>query len=313
MKVDNFISKLKKIINNQITKGKYENALCCSKTLASIYYDYNQIYMDPDLENALLTIREEILDKEQYISDKNCVFFYDGFGFDLRGWAASYVRALSNLGYCVLYACPDSSKGEIPHIIAELDGNNSEVVYLSNSISNIEKVKRIDSIFKIYKPYAAFFYTTPDDVTAAIAFSNNDSTTRFQVDLTDHAFWIGVNAFDYIIECREMGASLALYERKIKAQQILRLDCAPYIVSDKLDEPYPFDIYESKYVFTGGALYKTLGDKELLYYKTISHILDNFSDIKFLYAGSGDDSQIRALASKYPGRVFFYRRKNGFL
>lgn len=312
MEVNKYIKKLKKTIQYYTLHGKYESALTSAKVLATLHYDYNQLYMDSDLEDALIKIRDSILEENKFTVDKECVLFYDGFGLDLRGWAASYVKALSSLGYYVIYACPSVSKGKIPHIESELDKCNSLLMYIDSNSSNISRAKKIDSLFKTYKPNTAFFYTIPSDVAAAIAFSNNRSTTRFQIDLTDHAYWIGVNAFDYAIECREMGASLALYERGIDRQRILKLDCAPYINREIIDEPFPFDVYNDKYVFTGGALYKTLGDANLLYYKTISYILDSFRDIKFLYAGSGDDTEILKLINEYPDRVFYIRERPDF-
>lgn len=312
MQVDKSIIKLKKIVKNQIEKKNYEIALTVAKTLSGIYYDYNQIYTDIDLEDELLTIRDAILEKRAYENEKQCVLFYDGFGLDIRGWAASYVKTLSSLGYYLIYLCPKCMEGKIPHIISELDSKNSEIVYFDDKGKLVDKTKYIDLIFKKYRPCVAFFYTTPNDVCAAIAFSNNAATVRIQVDLTDHAYWIGINAFDYIIECRNMGASLALYERNIKFSQILKLDCAPYVTRDKVSSPLPFNIYKEKYIFTGGALYKTLGDKELLYYKTVSYILDRYKYIKFLYAGNGDDIEIKKLIIKYPNRVFHIDERNDF-
>jgi len=72
------------------------------------------------------------------------------------------------------------------------------------------------------------------------------------------------------------------------------------------------DIYNEKYFFTGGALYKTLGDKEMLYYKTVSYILDNYDNIKFLYAGTGDDTEIKKLEVKYSNRVFHINERGDF-
>lgn len=312
MDVSVCITKLKKYINDSIKRGYYEEALVFAKTLANIYYDYNQIYTDIELENNLLFIRDAILDKVEYVVDNSCIFFYDGFGLDLRGWAVSYVKALTRLGYKLIYACPSNMRGKIPHILGEMNPDNSTVIYLDTSEACITKTEELDNIFKKYNPGTAFFYTTPYDVCAAVAFSNNSSTIRIQVDLTDHAYWIGVNAFDYITECREMGASLAIYERNIRKDCIVKLDCAPYINNDKVTDPYPFDIYSEKYVFTGGALYKTLGDKNLLYYKTVRHILDKFENIKFLYAGMGDASEIKKLEDDYPQRVFLINERPDF-
>lgn len=312
MEVNDYIKKLKKILDSLVQSDKYEHALVTAKILSNIYYDNNQIYIDSDLEDVLIKIRNIILKKEKYTTDEKCVMFYDGFGLNLRGWAASYVRALSSIGYYVIYLCPIASKGKIPHIVSELDKDKSKIIYLDNKLNNTDRAKKIDAIFKIYKPITAFFYTTPSDVSAAIAFSNNNSTTRFQIDLTDHAYWVGVNAFDYILESREMGASLAIYERGIAMDKIIKLDCVPYINKDMYDATLPLDIYNDKYIFTGGSLYKTLGDKDLLYYKTISYILENFKDIKFLYAGQGDDSEMKKLISAYSGRAFLINERPDF-
>lgn len=304
MEVEVYIDKLKKIIKREINKSNYENALAAARTLADIYYSYNQIYTDLELEDDLLSIRDSILEKKEYVSDNDCVLFYDGFGLDIRGWAASYVRAITKLGYKLIYVCPSNMKGKIPHILGEMEPVNSTVIYLGTNSSYVIKTEEIDSIFKQYKPGTAFFYTTPDDVCAAVAFSNNTSTTKFQIDLTDHAYWIGTNAFDYILESREMGASLALFQRGVTKDKIIKFDCVPYINNEMYDMELPFDIAKEEYIFTGGSLYKTLGDKNLLYYKTVRHILDKFENIKFLYAGVGDTSEIDRLKSDYPQRVY---------
>ena len=130
--------------------------------------------------------------------------------------------------------------------------------------------------------------------------------------MTDHAFWIGVYAVDYFLESREMGASLAIYKRNISRDKIIKIDSCPYINKDIYNEPLPFDIEKTKYIFTGGALYKTLGDKNLLYYKIIDILLHDFSDLNFLYAGSGDSSEIKKILKKYPGRAFFISERPDF-
>lgn len=312
MEVEVYIDRLKKIIKREINKRNYENTFVAAKTLADIYYSYNQIYTDIELEDYLLLIRDSLLNKTEYVTDNNCVLFYDGFGLDLRGLAASYVRAITKLGYKLMYVCPSNMKGKIPHILGEMDPTNSSVIYLDTNLSYVKKTEEIDNIFEKYTPGTAFFYTTPDDVCAAVAFSNNSSTIKFQLDLTDHAYWIGLNAFDYIINGRDMGASIAHYERGISRNRLIKLDCSPYINRDIYEKTLPFDIRTTKYVFTGGALYKTLGDKGLLYYKTIDNILGNFKDISFLYAGSGNDCEIKKIISKYPDRAYLIAERPDF-
>lgn len=291
---------------------RYECALHLMSIYLNICYAYNQFYTDIEIENMLLDIKSIILRHEGYVANDDVILFYDGFGIDIRGWANSYIKALSELGYYIVYAVPLKAKNKIPHIISELNPSRSYVVYFDQNTSFIEKSRFIDSLFAKYKPGVAFFYTVPNDISAAIAFSNNTSTKRIQIDLTDHAFWIGINSFDYILECREMGASIAHYYRGVPIEKILRLDCAPYIDKVVLDKELPFSINNETYVFTGGALYKTLGDKELLYYKTIRHILNKFENIKFLYAGEGDCSEINKIESEYPGRAFLINERADF-
>ena len=51
MNVDEVINKLKQIIDVDIKNGQYEKAINTVKTLAEVYYGYNQIYTDIELED----------------------------------------------------------------------------------------------------------------------------------------------------------------------------------------------------------------------------------------------------------------------
>ena len=78
MEINDYINKLKKIIYNSISKAKFENALVALKILSTIYYDYNQQYIDCELEEELLQIKKRLLKNESYEVEDNCIFFYDG-------------------------------------------------------------------------------------------------------------------------------------------------------------------------------------------------------------------------------------------
>ena len=296
--------KIKKIIFKSCKQKKYETCLTAISVYCNLQYQLNQIYCDSDVEELTVKLAENILPEiGEYVADDNTVLFYDGFGLDLRGWAASYIRALHSLNYRIIYVTTDKSIGKIPHIIKELGDNVVE--YIDMAGSYVKWTKSIYDIFVKYEPSTAFFYTVPNDISAAIAFNKfSNRVTRFQIDLTDHAYWLGMNSVDYFLECRELGAGLTVYKRGASKDKIIKIDCAPYINREICDKELPFNIEKEKYIFTGGALYKTLGDEELLYYRIIETILKEFSDIKFLYAGTGDDSQMQILIEKYPGRVF---------
>ena len=139
-------------------------------------------------------------------------------------------------------------KNKIPHILSEMS-DKGIALFFDDKSNHIERAKFVDSVFKKFKPNTAFLYTTPYDVSGVIVFSNNKSSTRVQLDLTDHAFWIGINAFEYIEECRGIGASIAVNYRYVKKEQILKYDCSPYINRENNSKTLPFDIYSNKLLF----------------------------------------------------------------
>ena len=66
--------------------------------------------------------------------------------------------------------------------------------------SIIKQAVQLDQIVKTHKPGVMFFYTGPDDAAGAMVFMRYQGlAVRYQVNLTDHAFWLGKNAFDICI------------------------------------------------------------------------------------------------------------------
>lgn len=310
--MENKYQKLKQKIFKYCKKQEYETCLTAISVYCDLKYRFNQSYYDEEIEKLVAKLSGNMFcDINEYNPDAQTVLFYDGFGLDLRGWAASYIKALCLLDYRIVYVTTSNSKNKIPHIIKELGDNVVE--YIDMSTSYVKWIKELFDVFIKYSPGTAFFYTVPNDVSAAIVFNKfANRVTRFQIDLTDHAFWLGVNSVDYFLESREMGAGLAVHKRSISRDKIIRTDCVPYINKDVFEKKLPFDVEKNRYIFTGGALYKTLGDKEHLYYRIVDEILSEFVELKFLYAGSGDDSQMKVLIEKYPNRVFLIAERPDF-
>ena len=65
--------------------------------------------------------------------------------------------------------------------------------YRQIATSGIDASKEIYSICKEYSANKVIMQLMPDDITAMIAFAAlPPSITRYQVNLTDHAFWAGI-------------------------------------------------------------------------------------------------------------------------
>lgn len=313
-KINSLISELKKGAYKELKNHNHEKCMAYIEACADLLYQVNQKYTDDDLEDFCMQLSNELIGKSNqlYVSNSKNVLFYDGFGLDIRGLAVIYTKAIALSGYHLIYVTNKKSINCIPHIVKELSKYSADIEYISMD-NYVSWIQELNDIFLKYKPKNAFLYTTPDDIPGSVVFfAYRGAVTRFQIDLTDHAFWIGAKCVDFTLNGRALGVSNAIYERGFKREQVLILDCPVYVNNDICDKKLPFDIGKERYFFTGGALYKTLGDNSLLYYKIVDYILSKHKDIKFLYAGFGDSNEIEKLKKKYPNRVFFIEERPDF-
>lgn len=314
-----YIDKLKKIAEISLLKGKREKALQSVCACADLLYRYNQKYCDDDLENVLLSLSvgidtSNIADLEIRTGKKDnikTVLFYDGFGLDRRGIAIVTCKAIIDNGYKLIYISPEASHNKQPTLSKVLKDHDVVWCYVDTNRSFVEQIDCLIHIFEQFLPEVSFFYSKPYDVAGVVIFNAlKDKTFRFQLDLTDHAFWLGLNAFDLCNGGRQYSASIQHFYRGIPLEKMCMLDANLFIDSNELGG-LPFDPND-RFVFSGGQLYKTLGDDDHLFYKIIDHILENHKDIKFLYAGDGDRTEIDKIIEKYPERAFLTSERADF-
>ena len=305
-----YSEKLKKIAR----KNKYDHfeiSLAAISSYANLSYSWNQYYSDTEIEDIVCELSDRILPFEKNINNTNdnIVLFYDGFGLDTRGLAAIYAKALITLGYQVVWVTNEKSKYHIPTIESFLNKGISNIEYINMRNSYVKRINQLNDLFKKYGPSKAFYYTSPEDVCAEIVFYHyRNIVKRFQINLTDHAFWLGLNAFDYCIEFRDYGAGISRVYRHIPKEKIVLLPYYPIIDRDITFEGFSFDYKGKKILFSGGFLYKTIGG-ENKYYQIVKRVLTENTDTVFLYAGSGDDSELMKLSSIFPNRVFHIQER----
>ena len=303
--VGNYMDKLKKIADSSVQKGNYRKALDALTAASFILEEYNQYYVDEDLEKTLKVISDKLV-KPGFTADetdKNTILYYDSFGFDVRALALVYMHALSNLGYRIIYITKIESKDSQPELHRAVEGGN--VIWNYVSYDNREQeVKDIHALFEKYKPAKAILYSTPDDAAAMSVFKAYEGIVeRFKINLTDHAFWLGHDVFDYNLEFRNYGACVSVKYRGIPESKEILMPFYPYH-RDREFQGLPFDAEGKKIVFSGGSLYKTLGDPQNRFYVIVERLLKSHDDLVFLYAGTGDETEINKLSSKFPERVY---------
>lgn len=301
------VKRLKKVARKEIGSGNAEKAMAAISVAANILYNYNQIYWDKELEDMTLELAQNSLPDPLPFEKEETkrILFYDGFGFDERGLMLLYIRGLAEAGFQVTYVTVGHAKGRQPRLSAAIEGQPVKCVYLPVGEGRMTVLRALDQVFREFRPQAAFFYTLPYDVEGAMVFDRwKGFTTRYQIDLTDHAFWLGRYAFDYCINGRQIGTSVQVHYRNISRDQVITLpSCAPVDKTIPF-EGFPFSAEGKQVIFSGGDLYKTLGDPKLAYYSIVRSLLDKHQDVIFLYAGRGDDSQLKKVAEEYPNRVY---------
>lgn len=301
--LDGTLTKLYIAADKELSKSRVDGAMVALSSAARILYAANQVYTDNTGETLLARIVEKLPAPAPRKSTSGLILFYDGFGFNNRGLVQIYLKALSKCGK-LLYVTHERAKGTLPDVMGILESCGGETVWLGGS--TMEALSgELARIFDEYAPENAFLYTMPNDVAGIAVFQKNAGLChRYQVNLTDHAYWLGTAAFDTCIEFRDYGASLSRDQRNIPESKLAKLPFYPAINFDAPFQGYPFPVPEgAKVVFSGGSLYKTMGG-ENRYYKMADYILKSFPEAIFWYAGTGDASQLDLLKEKYPDRLY---------
>lgn len=312
-----YSNKFHSIISKSLLKEDYETALQGINGLTRVCYEWNQFYVDKEIEESILKIAE-VFKNKKYNSQTNdniqSILFYDSFGLDHRGLAAIYLKGLARLGLRIIYVTDKSAEGKQPLIRQILDGVDYEVRYVDRNNSYMSVIDAICCIFHEFAPNIAFEYNSPWDVEGFVAFSSFINVKRYKINLTDHTFWAGVNSFDYCIEFRDYGANISEQFRGVDHDRLIKLPFYPYINKSVAFQGFDFDTKGKKVIFSGGALYKTHGEGNI-YYHIVEEILKYDDNSIFVYAGKGkgDSSKLEELSSKFSGRVFHIDERKDLL
>lgn len=304
------VHKIKKIFYRYYISGKYEQALDMLAFFGNFMYQVNQEYYDLDAEKVLNNIAQRLpysIETKERASKR--VLFYDGFGIERRGLELIYIKALIQNHYDVVYVVPEKKISDIPLTVQLINQSNGKII----KMPMMKKLKQIEWLTELINSQSVskfLLYILPNDVVPIVAaMLCAGKIERYQINLTDHAFWLGQNAFDYCIEFRDYGAYISREKRKININKIIKLPYYPDINKSVTFKGFPFEKKEYKVMFSGGSLYKTFGDNNL-YYKLIKKILNREKNLIFLYAGQGDKSGLEDLKKDFPERVYWIEERD---
>ena len=280
-------------------------ALATIREAANLAYLVNWRYQDDRLETLLGRISSRLLKESppRHRSDVRVVFF-DSWGLDARGLSLQYIRAIKACRAPLLYICENRNDAASVQLREELAREPAaEVLYLDGILDPAEKSKKIFDATFAFAPTRIMMHMTPWAVEAITAFRAMPDVVKCQINLTDHAFWLGISCTDYSIEFREYGRALSLTARGLPATRIILNPYYP-IVEDNRKDPLPERKPGDTVIFTGGSYYKMYGRRGE-FFDLIARLLDNHESVVFWIAGNGRSNLIEDKLQRYirNGRV----------
>lgn len=194
-KLDNHIKYRNKFYNkiqNSLKKERYEDTFTLISSCSRMMYEWNQEYTSDLLEKAIESSSHLICNWKQEKFKEDVIVVYDAFGLDNRGLMQIYLNALCKIKRTV-YITYSENENRIPKIKEILKKNNAEIEYINSNFNYTKQIQQFWKILNTYKAKAAFLYTTPWDVVGISVYDHLENLCdRYQINLTDHAFWLGV-------------------------------------------------------------------------------------------------------------------------
>lgn len=312
--IDNLYIKLKNKAANSLIKSNIDSSFIYLKCASITAYNFYLCFKDEKIEKLLSELSNFIIKQklDDNLYENNCVF-YDSFCLDNKGLTQQYIRAIMNLGWNLLYitdANKNNSRGT--HIINEINRySNSKIIYIPSNLGGIKRSQFIyDSVMQ-FNPSKIFMHLSPSAVYTISAFyALPKEIKKYQINITDHTFWIGQGCLDYSLEFRKLGVSLSIKERNINPNNIFILPYYPIITESKF-QSFPYDFSNKTIVLSGGAYYKIIDDDNT-FFKLMKIILEISTNVIILFAGAGDSSLFRnfIIKNNFQDRLFLigYRK-----
>ena len=283
-------------------KGKFVCALNDISTAANWAYNFNHIYTDTQAENLLKQISDVVIEPVTISHPKTDHFILlDSFLWDNHGLTQQYLRSMmaSGIHVLVIYTRKGGNVGR--DIQVEIEAyDKGEIRQYYNVKDEIEMARQIVQDIANFQPSRIFLHLTPWDLTALMACYAIKGIIKYQINLTDHAYWMGASFVDYVFEFRPYGFTVSQEKRFLRQEQLLLLPFYPIVPFFSHYDGLPDLPSDAVIVLSGGAPYKMLG-KNNIFFQIMEHILRISPNVYILVAGFVSDSHFDEQVAKIEG------------
>ena len=281
--------------------------------LIAWYYPIFENFFDNELENLITSITNKFSNLN-YQPIKNRIVFYNSQIIDNGALTEQYLDFFIKYKYELLFIVKDKQSTRLgKHILAKISNAPNIKLYISKESNRYKKITELQTLICNYRPSVAYLHFVPNDVVACCVFLKFKNLKTHYIVHNDHTFWIGKNFFDYYIEFRQFGISLAIERRCISLDKILHIPYYP--INNKVTfKGFPFDRKDKVVGVSGANLYKYLIDSELRYFEIIKELIEENENFVFCLAGWGDDAKILSFITKnkLENRFYFLGRRSDF-
>lgn len=275
-----------------LAKGHIDRALSAVKLACVLAKTYYLCYEDDVLESIVSKATEAIftecsVKEENSNSNQERYIFYDTHATDNVALTQQYLSALISWGVPFLYITTKSLGSRSTRLIKTMIDNCplAEIHEVPQGLGIVESARRIHEVVVDYGASKALIQTTSDDVSGVMAWSAPDEVETFYIDLSDHGFWLGAKAFDYVITFRSNGYNICTQQRGISADKVFVQPFYPVSVS-KAFRGMDVNNEDSIKVLSGGRLEKIYGKSDA-YFNMIEKVMEQNPEVELYFAGGG--------------------------
>lgn len=281
--------KIKKRAEKKFQAGDIVSSIKDISLAAHVAYLFNFIFRDDELEELISKISDKVINKQDIEIKRNDssqkYVFIDSFGLPNKGLTQQYLRALISMNVPFLYIL-NGNTDENNEIIKEIQSYSKGEVFHALGKNELERITHIYSKIINYQPNALLFHISPWDVVATtVLYAISDAIKKFNINLTDHAFWLGAGNFDYNLEFRDYGATISYEKRGFQQSQIIINPFYPIIPNSEF-QGFPKESENKIILFSGGNYNKIYGENgEFMY--MMKEVLEQNPNAVILFAGMG--------------------------
>lgn len=293
-------AQFKKKAADAISKRKYDTALKFLSAACHTAYTFYIGFRDDEIEDMLKKISGKIVKGESVELSQDRVVLYDTFSQDSQGLTMQYLDAIIASGKELLYVTEFNLDDPRSKLIKQtlLSYAKAEIVSVPSNLKGLKRVQMIYDTIAGFKASKLFIHIKPGAVCAVGAFyALPKEITRYQINLTDHTYWVGVGCMDYIFDWRQYGALLSTKYRGFRKEQIFMLPYYPMMKETPFDG-FPKETDGKVKIFAGASYYKIIDENDS-FFKINKAILDANPQAVTIFAGGGNRQILDERIEKY--------------